>query len=58
MISAYPCACSAGANGCSAPNSGHVTGSISDVALSFIVHDPSGIIARSSARSRSARRRR
>ena len=37
-----------------APNSGHVTGIISDVALSFIVHEPSGIIARSSAMSRSA----
>ena len=35
-------------------NSGHVIGTISEVALSFIVHDPSGIIVRSSARSRSA----
>jgi hypothetical protein len=34
----------AGANGCSCPNSGHVTGSISAVALSFIVHEPSGIM--------------
>ena len=39
-------------------NSGQVTGSISVVALSFIVHEPSGIIARSSATSLSARRRR
>ena len=32
--------------------------SISAAALSFIVHDPSGIIERSSAMSRSASRRR
>ena len=38
-----------------APNSGQVTGIISAVALSFMVQEPSGIIARSSARSRSAR---
>ena len=43
-----------GANGCSAPNSGQVSGIISAVALSFMVQEPSGIIARSSARSRSA----
>ena len=48
----------AGANGCMAANSGHVIGIISVVALSFIVHDPSGIIVRSSARSRSASVRR
>ena len=53
-----PAACSIGANGWMRPNSGHVTGTISAVALSFIVHDPSGIIVRSSARSRSASRRR
>ena len=40
---------SAGANGCMLANSGQVTGSISVVALSFIVHDPSGIMPRSSA---------
>jgi hypothetical protein len=34
-----------------------VSAVISAVAFSFIVHEPSGIIARSSARSRSARRR-
>ena len=39
-------------------NSGHVTGSISVVAFSFMVQEPSGIIARSSATSMSARRRR
>ena len=39
-------------------NSGQVMGSISVVALSFIVHEPSGIIVRSSARSRSASLRR
>ena len=49
---------SAGANGCRSANSGHVIGTISVVALSFIVHEPSGIIVRSRARSRSARRRR
>jgi hypothetical protein len=38
-------------------NSGQVTGIISTEALSFIVQDPSGIIARSSARSRSDSRR-
>ena len=36
-----------------APNSGQVSGIISLVALSFMVQEPSGIIARSSARSRS-----
>ena len=35
---------------------GHVTGVISAAALSFIVHEPSGIIARSSAMSLSASR--
>ena len=39
-------------------NSFLVTGIISGVALSFIVHEPSGIIERSSARSLSASRRR
>ena len=47
-------ACSRGANGCSLANSGQVSGIISAVALSFMVQEPSGIIARSSARSRSA----
>ena len=49
-------ACSTGANGCSAPNSGQVTGIISAVALSFIVHDPSGIIDVVSDRSLACRR--
>jgi hypothetical protein len=39
-------------------NLGQVIGIISLVAFSFIVHEPSGIIERSSARSLSARRRR
>jgi hypothetical protein len=39
-------------------NSGHATGIISLVALSFIVHEPSGIIERSSATSLSASERR
>ncbi len=49
---------SIGANGWSCANGAHVIGSISVVAFSFIVHEPSGIIVRSSARSRSASRRR
>jgi hypothetical protein len=40
-----------GANGCSLPNSGHETGNISLVALSFIVHEPSEIIEWQSERS-------
>ena len=47
-----------GANGCRSANSGQVIASISVVALSFIVHEPSGIMPRSSAKSRSASRRR
>lgn len=35
--------------GCSWPNSGQVTASISVVALSFMVQEPSGIMPRSSA---------
>ena len=35
---------SAGANGCTCANSGQVIGIISLVALSFIVHEPSGIM--------------
>src|SRR5256885_5583061 len=42
--SAYPRVCSDGANGCIRENSGQVTGNISLVALSFIVHEPSGIM--------------
>ena len=49
---------SSGVNGCMSARPGHVIGSISTVALSFIVHEPSGIIVRSRARSLSARRRR
>ena len=48
----------AGANGCRSANSGQVTATISVVALSFIVHEPSGIMPRSSAKSRSESRRR
>jgi hypothetical protein len=50
--SAYPSAWLAGANGWILPNSGHVTGIISAVALSFIVHEPSEIIECTSERSR------
>ena len=39
----------AGANGWMSANSGQVTAAISVAALSFIVHDPSGIMPRSSA---------
>jgi hypothetical protein len=53
-----PWVCSTGAKGWMEANSGQVIGSISTAALSFIVHDPSGIIVRSSARSRSAKVRR
>ena len=38
-------------------NSGQEMASISAVAFSFMVHDPSGIMVRSRARSRSERRR-
>lgn len=37
--------------GCNCPNSGHVTGIISAVAFSFIVHDPSGIMPCTSEKS-------
>src|ERR1700744_5333368 len=47
-----------GANGCSRENSGQVIDSISAAALSFIVHEPSGIMLRSKARSLSASARR
>ena len=49
ISSRYPCAWPAGANGCTSANPGQVTGSISAAALSFIVHEPSGIMPRSSA---------
>ncbi len=52
-----PAVWSSGAKGWRSANSGHVTGTISVVALSFIVQLPRGIMVRSSARSRSARRR-
>ena len=41
-----------------AANSGQLTGSIWVVALSFMVHDPSGIMVRSNARSLEAKWRR
>ena len=46
----------AGANGCSRLNSGQLTGIISVVALSFIVQEPSGIMALVSDRSRASSR--
>ena len=51
ISSRIPAVCSAGAKGWSRLNSGHVIGSISVVALSFMVHEPSGIMVRSSAMS-------
>ena len=50
--SRYPSVCDAGANGWIRPNSGHVIGTISAVALSFMVHEPSEIIECTSDRSR------
>ena len=47
-----------GANGCMFANSGQLIGSISVVAFSFMVQDPSGIIERSNATSLSERLRR
>ncbi len=58
MSCRYPSAWSAGANGCSPANSGQLIASISAAAFSFMVQEPSGIIERSSAMSRSASRRR
>jgi hypothetical protein len=57
-IFSRPAASSAGENGCSPENSGQVIGSISAVALSFMVHEPSGIMLRSSATSLSDKARR
>ena len=57
MTSAYPSVWSDGTKGWMSANSGQLSAIISAVAFSFIVQDPSGIIARSSARSRSASRR-
>ncbi|PQM48439.1 hypothetical protein C1Y40_01346 [Mycobacterium talmoniae] len=48
----------AGANGCWRAKPGQVIGSISAAALSFMVHDPSGIMLRSNAMSLSASARR
>ena len=58
MSRRYPTVLSAGANGWMAAKPGQEIGSISAVALSFIVHEPSGIMARSRATSRSASSRR
>ena len=53
-----PAACSVGAKGWRWAHSGQVTASISAVALSFIVHDPSGIMLVVSERSFDSSRRR
>ncbi len=58
MSSRMPAVSSAGANGCRLANSGQVIGSISVVALSFIVQEPSGIMLRSRAMSLSESERR
>lgn len=47
----------AGTKGCRELVSGHVMGIISEAALSFIVQEPSGIMASLRARSRDSRRR-
>src|SRR3954469_8836315 len=52
----YPAAWSRGANGWSRLNSRQLTGIISVVALSFIVQEPSGIMAEVSERSRASSR--
>jgi hypothetical protein len=44
IISRYPSVWLGGAKGCMLANSGHVTGIISEVALSFMVQDPSEIM--------------
>ena len=49
MSPSVPSTSASGANGCRFANSGHVTDCISVAALSFIVHEPSGIMPRSSA---------
>ena len=58
MSDRYPGVLSSGANGWASAKPGNATGSISVVALSFIVHEPRGIMPRSSAKSRSDNRRR
>ena len=58
MSASQPAAWSSGTIGWMPANSGQVIGSIDTAALSFIVQEPSGIMVRSSARSRSDRRRR
>ena len=58
MSAAYPWLWSVGAKGWMSVNSGQVMAAISVVALSFMVHEPSGIIPRSRAKSLSARLRR
>mmetsp|Transcript_10811 Transcript_10811/g.35495 ORF Transcript_10811/g.35495 Transcript_10811/m.35495 type:complete len:296 (-) Transcript_10811:1721-2608(-) len=57
-ICVYPCDCALGAYGCMLHVSFHVTGIISEVALSFMVHDPSEIIECTSERSFASRRAR
>ena len=51
-ISLYPSAWSMGTKGCSAANSGQVTPSMMVVALSFMVHEPRGVMLVFSERSR------
>nr|WP_156400177.1 hypothetical protein [Arthrobacter sp. Soil761] len=53
MSSRQPSVWESGANGWIEANSGQEMASISAVAFSFMVHEPSGIMVRSSARSRS-----
>jgi hypothetical protein len=55
--SRYPAVCSGGAKGWMRFTSGQLTGNISEVELSFMVHDPSGIMECVSDRSRDSSRR-
>ena len=54
----HPSVWCSGAKGWMEQNSGQEMASISAVALSFMVHEPSGIMVRSRARSYPERRRR
>jgi hypothetical protein len=57
IISRYPAVWSLGAKGWIVEKPGQVMGAISTAALSYMVHDPKGIIVRSRARSLSTSRR-
>ena len=56
-VGLHPRVCSVGAKGCMRLNSGQLIATISVVALSFMVQEPSGIMARFRAMSLSSKRR-